>query len=163
MGMEKAFLSPLMITATGTDVSDKELKGMTKDNKKAARRAIAQNNCKTICKDVVTIAGGAAAAAGVTKAVASSKVLQKAITSAAALFKTCIKDFTKISIVEKALPFVTKAAGFLKALPGPAKIAGVVIAIITLGLLKINHDKKNFNNGKVVQEGIDKSKLENIL
>ena len=120
-----------------------------------------QNNARTTLKDTVTIAGGVAASAGAAVAVSKFPALQNMLSKVINPIKDAI---ISSGIKEKALPILSKGMGFVKALPLPAKVAAAAItALVTLAIVKFNHEKRDYNNGKIVQEYIDKSKLEKTL
>lgn len=171
MGIENG-ISPLMVVSPtlgiAATVNDKELKGMTRKDKSATLRALAKNHFKTGLKDAVIVSGGMAAAAGTAQAVKSSKFLSNAISKCVARVKNgAIKGVQYLKtnpVIKEGLNLSEKlfneAAGFVKTLPGPAKIAAAAVGLITFGLYRSNHHKESYNSGKIVQQGIDKSKLE---
>ncbi len=119
-----------------------------------------QNNARTTLKDTVTIAGGVAASAGAAVAVSKFPALQNMLSKVINPIKDAI---ISSGIKEKALPILSKGMGFVKALPLPAKVAAAITALVTLAIVKFNHEKRDYNNGKIVQNYIDKSQLEKSL
>ena len=165
MGIEKALVSPLALYASGNGVE--ESKQMTRKNRFKANHTVLKNNMKTAQKDIVTLAGGAAAAAGTAAIVSKSKAAQQFISKGVKAAMTALgnvgKEIASSSTFKAVAPTLKKAAGAIAALPGPAKIAGVAVGLLTFGLIKRNHDKNQYNNGKIVQNYIDKSQLEKSL
>lgn len=112
---------------------------------------------KTLLKDELILAGGVGASVGTAAAVSKSQIAQNVIKKGISKIKEPVVKLAKKIGTNK---YVQKGISWIKGLPGPAKIAGAAVALLTLGLVNSNHRNSDYNAGKITQEYVDKSKLE---
>ena len=122
-----------------------------------------KENFKTALKQDAVVIGGTAVTAGATIVTKNSKTVQNLLTKGFVAIKNSKFGDGVKEMAKEVKPYLSKAVGYVKNLPGPAKAvlaAGTIITALASERIYHNHIAKS---GQIDQKYTDKAKMEKTL